>query len=84
MHGRGIGMGDLVQLVERVANFFRLVHEHAQLLSLQGEARHHARRAVEDLLVVIVAELRHLVADAVDAPAVAPLGQAWTRRRQHS
>jgi len=57
MDRHGVRVCQLVQLEEVIGDLLRVVHEDAQFLVLQRETGHDTDAAVEDLLVVVVAEL---------------------------
>jgi hypothetical protein len=73
-----IGMGQLIQLIEAVANLLVLIQQHPQLTVLQREGGDDPDRAVEHpggALVVVVSDLHDLVANPVDPAAEPPLGE---------
>src|SRR5829696_9935898 len=67
VHGQGVGVGELVEVVEPVADLLVLVHEHEQLMGLGRDGGDGADRPVEHALLVVVADLHHLVAGPVGA-----------------
>src|SRR5215217_2985856 len=77
-----IGMGQLIQLVEAVADLLVLIQPDPQLLVLEREGGDLPDRAVEHpgrALVIVVPKLHHLVAHPVDPPAEAPLRESLSR-----
>jgi len=68
VHRRGVGQGQLVQVIGRVTHLALVETDHGlaftRLVRPAGHAQHLAHVAVEHVAVVVVANLHHAIADA--------------------